>query len=283
MQKSWYRQLPLLPLGPEAIQELLEDLLGVDSSVRGLSDLIHERTAGNPFFAEEIVQTLIEAGNLEGSKGSYRPVTPIERLEIPISVESVLAARIDRLPEREKQVLQAASVIGKEFPEPILSAVLDWPSIELSAAIQALKNAEFLFEQSLYPVTEFTFKHPLTQEVALNSQLRDRRRKTHAAVAQALEDASQDKLDERAALLAHHWDEAGDEGRASTWHHRAAEVIGFHHIEEAMRHFRRAQHLVDRLRPTNETKREAALLQDIAAGASDAMKGLRNAEVTIAG
>jgi class 3 adenylate cyclase/tetratricopeptide (TPR) repeat protein len=262
MQKSWYRQLPLAPLGADAIYQLIGGLLGEDPSLAGVADAVHDRTGGNPFFAEETVRSLIEAGNLEGSRGAYRLVTPIETLQIPATVHSLLSARIDRLLERDKRVLQAASVIGHEFAEPILEAVADLPRLELSEALGVLKAAEFVYEESLYPVAEYTFKHPLTQEVALNSQLRERRRRTHAGVARALEDAGRDKLDQRAALLAHHWDEAGDERQASLWHHRAAETIGFHHLEEAMRHFRRAQHLVDRLEPTDDTRREGALLRN---------------------
>ncbi len=262
MQKSWYRQLPLAPLGGDAIRELINGLLGSDPSLSGVADAVHDRTGGNPFFAEETVRGLIEAGNLEGSRGAYRLVTPIETLEIPANVHSLLSARIDRLMERDKRVLQAASVIGHEFAEPILEAVADLPRLELSEALGVLRAAEFVYEESLYPVAEYSFKHPLTQEVALKSQLGARRRRTHAGVARALQDASPEKLEERAALLAHHWDEAGDERQASLWHHRAAEAIGFHCIEDAMRHFRRAQHLVDRLRPTEDTKREAALLRN---------------------
>jgi adenylate cyclase len=118
MQKSWYRQIPLTPLGPEAIGELLADVLGSDPSIAALTEPIHARTGGNPFFTEEVAQTLIESGHLEGERGAYRLVTPIERLEVPANVQSVLAARIDRLPEREKRLLQIASVIGKDFPEP---------------------------------------------------------------------------------------------------------------------------------------------------------------------
>ena len=124
MQKSYYRQLPLAPLGPEAIRELLEDLLGSDPSTRGLAEAIHARTGGNPFFIEEVVQTLIESGNLQGTRGSYRLVTAIDRLTVPATVQAVLAARIDRLAEREKQVLQTAAVIGKEFAEPIGSRTI---------------------------------------------------------------------------------------------------------------------------------------------------------------
>ncbi|MFT5441431.1 MAG: class 3 adenylate cyclase, partial [Myxococcota bacterium] len=204
MQKSYYRQLPLLPLGPDAVQELLTDLLGVDDSIAGLGRAIHARTAGNPFFTEEVAQALIEAGNLAGTKGNYKLVTPIERLTVPSTVQSVLAARIDRLGEREKQVLQTASVIGKEFAEPILASVAQLAHSDLEAALQKLKDGEFVYQQSLYPVSEFAFKHPLTQEVALGSQLRERRSRLHGEVAAAIREAQPDRLDEFSALLAHH-------------------------------------------------------------------------------
>ena len=258
MQKSWYRQLPLLPLGADAIRELIGSLLGQDTSLAGVADAIHARTGGNPFFAEETVRGLIEAGNLEGTRGAYRLVTPVEKLAIPATVHSLLSARIDRLVERDKHVLQAASVIGNEFAEPILEAVAELPRLDLAEALGVLRAAEFVYEESLYPVAEYAFKHPLTQEVALSSQLQDRRRRTHAAVARALEATSPDRLDERAALLAHHWDEAGEVAEAVRWHRRAAETIGFHHLEESLRHFRRLGELVDQLPPSPETLAEGA-------------------------
>jgi class 3 adenylate cyclase len=105
MQKSYYHQLPLLPLGPEAIRELLQDLLGRDSSLAILGDLIQERTSGNPFFIEEVVQSLAEAGSLKGTRGAYQLVERVQEVAVPATVQAVLAARIDRLAEREKQVL----------------------------------------------------------------------------------------------------------------------------------------------------------------------------------
>jgi class 3 adenylate cyclase/tetratricopeptide (TPR) repeat protein len=258
MQKSWYRQLPLSPLGADAIRELIGSLLGADASLKGVAETVHARTGGNPFFAEETVRSLIEAGNLAGSEGAYRLVTPIEELAIPPTVHSLLSARIDRLREREKHVLQAASVIGTEFEEPVLNVVAELPRLDLSEALGVLKAAEFVYEEALYPIAEYAFKHPLTQEVALSSQLRERRRRTHAAVARALQEANADRLDERAALLAHHWDEAGEVAEAAHWHGRAAETIGFHHLEEALRHFRRVKVLVDLLPESPETLAEAA-------------------------
>jgi adenylate cyclase len=244
MQKSWYHQLPLLPLGPEAIRELLADLLGDDPSLTGLAESIHARTAGNPFFTEEVVQSLVEGGHLAGAKGSYRLVTPVERLEVPPRVQPVLAARIDRLQEREKRVLQTAAVIGVEFPEPILAAVAELPKSELDAALRALKAAEFIYEQALYPVAEYAFKHPLTQQVALDSQLRERRRSTHRAVAHTIEALHADKLDEQAALLAHHWEEAGQGLVAARWHRRAAERVGTSDLAASFRHWHRVRELI---------------------------------------
>jgi tetratricopeptide (TPR) repeat protein len=244
MQKSWYHQLPLAPLGPEAIRELLLDLLGSDPSTAGLADSIHARTAGNPFFTEEVVRSLVESEHLEGTRGRYRLVTPIERLQVPTRVQPILAARIDRLPEREKQVLQTAAVIGKEFQLPLLAAVTDLPKPELDDALRALKGAEFIYEESLYPVAEYAFKHPLTQEVALGSQLRERRRRVHEAVALAVEAAHADKLDEQAALLAHHWEEADQGLIAAGWHRRAADWAGTSDIAAALRHWQRVRDLI---------------------------------------
>jgi adenylate cyclase len=261
MQKSWYHQLALSPLGPEAIRELLDDLLGADPSIDGLAEAIHARTGGNPFFTEEVVQTLIEAGHLEGSRGVYRLVTPVEELAVPATVQSVLSARIDRLVEREKQVLQTASVIGKEFEEPILEAVSQLNARDLQHALAELKNAEFLYEQALYPVAEYAFKHPLTQEVAYNSQLTERRRGIHAAVAGAIERADPDKIDQRAALLAHHCEQAGDALAAARWYARAAEWVRRSDPIECLRLWHKVRELIEPLSPekTRELRSESCL------------------------
>jgi class 3 adenylate cyclase len=249
MSKSYYRQIPLAPLGAEAVRALLNDMLGHDASIAGLATLIHERTGGNPFFTEEVVQSLIESGALQGTRGSYRLVTSIERLQVPPTVQALLAARIDRLGEREKHVLQAAAVIGKEFAEPILQRVLSAVGthgrapFDLTVALLTLKDAEFIVEQSLYPVAEYAFKHPLTQEVAYRSQLQERKRRTHAAVAHAIEQQDAEHLDERAALLAHHHEEAGDLAAAALWHRRAAEWVGLNDLKAALQHWQRVREL----------------------------------------
>jgi class 3 adenylate cyclase/tetratricopeptide (TPR) repeat protein len=268
MGKTWYQQLPLEPLGPDAIRELLDDLLGDDTSVEGLSARIHERTQGNPYFTEEIVRSLVESNALQGSRGAYRLTSPVESLAVPYSVHAVLSARIDRLAEREKQVLQNAAVIGKEFTEPILAAVADLPDAELASALAALCSAEFIHQQSLYPIAEYAFAHPLTQEVALGSQLQEQRRSAHAAVARALQESEPERLDENAALLAHHLEEAGEPLQAARFHARAATWAGTRDLHGTLRHWQRVRELVRTLPESDECTglRVVACLQILVVG-----------------
>ena len=247
MQRSYYQQLSLVPLGAPAIAELLDGLLGRDSSLAGLTERIRERASGNPFFIEEIVQSLVEDGFLAGSRGAYQLVKPVERIEIPANVQSILAARIDRLPERQKDVLQIAAVIGKNFSAPVLERVAKAPEEELRALLRELVAAELVYAENLYPLAEYAFKHPLTQEVAYNSQLAERRARTHAAVARAIAELHGDKLDERAALLAHHFEAAGERLEAAKWHRRAARWLRSGNLAETLTHWRRVVELLEDL------------------------------------
>jgi class 3 adenylate cyclase/tetratricopeptide (TPR) repeat protein len=252
MGKSYCQQLPLAPLGAEATSEVVADLLGGDPSTEGLAEAIHARTAGNPFFTEEVVQSLIESGQVEGARGSYRLVSEVAALEVPATVQAVVAARIDRLPERAKQVLQAAAVIGREFTEPVLEAVAELPAADLAESLRALTGAEFLYEQSLYPVAEYAFKHPLTQEVAYGSQLGEQRSRLHASVARAIERLDAEKLDERSALLAHHWEEAGEILEAARCHARAAGWVASSDPEAARSHWVQVRRLLAELENSPE-------------------------------
>jgi predicted ATPase len=175
MQRSGYQQLPLRPLGAEAAAELLRALLGPDPALTPLSGRIATHAGGNPFFVEELVQVLVEDGSLVGTPGAYRTMREVQALALPATVQAVLAARIDRLGEREKQVLQTAAVIGPEFDAALLARVAQLPEAEILAALRLLARAELLLERSLYPDVVYGFKHPLTQEVALRTQLASRR------------------------------------------------------------------------------------------------------------
>jgi class 3 adenylate cyclase/tetratricopeptide (TPR) repeat protein len=243
MRKSYYQQLPLAPLGTQAMGELLADLMGNDPSLSVLTERIAERASGNPFFAEELVQSLVEVGGIEGGRGAYRLTRAVEELELPATVQAVLSARIDRLAEREKRLLQTASVIGKEFSEAVLRRVAELPEAELQAALASLTEAEFLYEKALFPEAEYAFRHPLTQEVAYRSQLGEHRGRVHASVARALVELHAESLDEHAALISHHWENAGEALEAARWHRRAAEWAGLRNLEQAVRHWRSCREL----------------------------------------
>ena len=220
---SHYHQLALSPLGAEASRELLHDLLGSDSSLGELSARILERTGGNPFFTEEVVQALAASGSLVGARGAYRLTAPIDALALPATVQALLAARIDRLGEPAKRLLQSAAVIGKQFDEALLrevSGLVD--EHDLDAALRALQEEEFLRLVTLSPQPEYTFKHPLMGDVAYRSQLGERRARLHAAVATALEKLKADRLGEYASLIAHHWEVSGMRFEAARWKRRAA-------------------------------------------------------------
>jgi class 3 adenylate cyclase/tetratricopeptide (TPR) repeat protein len=255
LEQPYCRELPLLPLGPQAVAALLADLLGGDPSLAGLADRIRARTAGNAFFIEEMVQALVEAGSLSGAKGAYRLVRPLAELAVPPTVQAILAARIDRLPEREKEVLQTAAVIGKEFAEPVLRRVSDLPAAEVGEALQALVAAEFVYED--HPGGEYTFKHPLTHEVAYRSQLGERRARVHGAVARAIGELFPDRLGEHAALLAHHWEEASEPLEAASWTWRAAEWASGRDLAEAARQWRKVRSILTAVPETRETMKMA--------------------------
>ena len=190
---------------PEAsATELLGALLGTDASIHPLIRLLIGRTEGNPFFLEESVRALVETGTLTGDPGRYRLARPLGSIEVPATVQAVLAARIDRLPPQEKSLLQSAAVVGKDVPFAHLRAIAELPEEALRAELAHLQAAEFLYETSLFPDLEFTFKHALTHEVAYGSVLHERRRALHARIVEAIETLYSDRLGEQVERLAQH-------------------------------------------------------------------------------
>jgi hypothetical protein len=195
--KTYYLQLRIDPLAAESAEALLRALLGEDSTLAALTRMLIERTEGNPFFLEESVQTLVETRMLIGERGAYRLVRMPEAIQIPATAQAILAARIDRLPPEEKRLLQAAAVIGKDVPFPLLQAIADAPEDSLRQGLRHLQGAEFLYETSLFPDLEYTFKHALTHEVAYGSLLQERRRVLHARIVEAIEALHRERLPEQ--------------------------------------------------------------------------------------
>ena len=253
-----HRRLSLGPLDADSTEDLLGGLLGGDPSVTGLASMIESRTGGNPFFVEEVVQTLDEGGHLEGERGAYRLGAELDGFALPPTVEAGLAARIDRLPHREKTLVQAMSVIGQEIPAPLLSAVTELDEGELADAVAVLARGQWVIPHEASGRREYVFKHPLTQEVAYGSQLSHRRESAHRRVAAAIERTYPESLDERAALLAHHCEAAGERLQAAGWHARAAAWAEVGSPVDGMRHWRRVRHLTNQLEASRERDTHAA-------------------------
>src|SRR4029434_8126570 len=240
--KTYYAQLRLDPLPPVNADELLQALLGNDPSLTPLKQLLITRTESNPFFLEESIRTLVETEARVGDQGAYVLVNPFGSLQVPATVQAVLAARIDRLPAEEKRLLQTAAVIGTEVPLPLLHAIADVPEAVLQHHLTALQSAEFLYEMRLFPEHAYTFKHALTHEVAYSSLLLERRRGLHARLVEALEALAGERVAEQVERLAHHalrgevWDKAVTccQQAGARAHNRAAfrEAVAF--FEQAL-------------------------------------------------
>jgi class 3 adenylate cyclase/tetratricopeptide (TPR) repeat protein len=220
---STYTQLQIDPLPPESAEELLLALLGDNVELEPLKSLLIERTEGNPFFLEETVRTLVETHVLVGTPGAYRLAQAGPGMQVPATVQAILAARIDRLPPTEKRLLQLAAVIGKEVPFVLLQAIAELPEEVLCSGLVHLQTAGFLDETNLFPELEYAFKHTLTCEVAYGSLLESRRRVSRAAVGLALEDLYADRLEEVCELLAHHFGQSAEDEKAVDYTILAAE------------------------------------------------------------
>jgi tetratricopeptide (TPR) repeat protein len=236
--KTYYLQLRLDPLPPASADELLQALLGDDPSLAPLKHLLIARTEGNPFFLEECVRTLVETQELVGEPGAYRLARELPSIQVPATMQTVLAARIDRLPPEEKQLLHTAAVIGHEVPLALIQTVAEMPETPLRRGLTHLQAAEFLYETRLFPETEYTFKHALTQQVAYETLLQERRRALHARIVAALEALAGERVAEQVDRLAHHalrgevWGktlaycrQAGEKSLARSAHREAVEYL----------------------------------------------------------
>jgi class 3 adenylate cyclase/tetratricopeptide (TPR) repeat protein len=202
--KTYYGQLRLDPLAPENATALLESLLGGAAGLSPLKRLLLARTEGNPLFLEESVRNLVDDGGLAGERGAYRLAKAPETIQVPSTVQAMLAARIDRLPAEDKDLLQTAAVLGKDVPVAVLAAVAGRTVDALAEGLARLQAAEFLYEVTLFPDVAYTFKHALTHEVGYGSLLKERRRALHARAVAAIESLYPERLAEHIEHLAHH-------------------------------------------------------------------------------
>ncbi len=252
--KTAYSQLRLDRLPAESTAELLAALLGPDPGLAPLTRQLVRR--GNPFFLEETVRTLVETGALAGERGAYRLTRPVDSLQVPATVHAILAARIDRLPAAEKQLLQAAAAIGKNVPDALLTAIAGQAPEAVRHSLAHLQEAEFLYETQRFPDVQHSFKHALTHEVTYGSLLQDRRRDLHSRIMTAAEQLYADRLSEHVERLAHHalrgqqWESAVRYGRQA-----GVRAIDRSALAEALGHFDRARAALREL-PDNAQRTE---------------------------
>ena len=216
-----YARIHVDPLPPAIARELLATLLGAASDLFPLTRRLIERTGGNPLFLEECVRSLVETRALAGERGAYRLIAPPTTLEMPPTVQAVLAARIDRLSPADKRLLQSAAVIGEDVQVDLLAELARLTPADLRMALAHLERAELLVERWGAAASEYRFTHSLTHSVAYETLLHERRRQLHAEIVTTMERLYKDHLNDRLDRLAHHafrgevWD------KAATYLHRA--------------------------------------------------------------
>jgi DNA-binding NtrC family response regulator/tetratricopeptide (TPR) repeat protein len=253
--KTCYSQVRLDTLGVEGAGELLDALLGYDAGLAPLKELLVKR--GNPFFLEETVRMLVETNALAGERGRYRLAHPVHAIQVPPTVQAMLAARIDRLPQEDRHLLQVASVIGKDVPLALLQAVADLPEEALRRGLDHLQAAEFVYEAGLSGDQEYSFKHALTHEVTYGSLVHEDRRALHARIVQALERLHADRLDEYVDALAHHALRGEVWERAVGFLTRAAAAVSRIAYPDAAAYYEQALEALRRLPEDRERSEQA--------------------------
>ena len=264
-QKTYYAQVRLAPLGKAEADELLTFLLGTDSSLTALKTQILDKTEGTPFFMEEVVQELVEQGVLERTDVGVRPTEGAHvgaPLQIPQTVQGILAARIDRLTAEEKLLLQQLSVIGRQFPMSLITAVVPQSEDECHRALASLQSKEFLYEQPAFPEVEYIFKHALTQDVAYGTVLHEQRKSLHEQTGQAIEKLYHDTLEDRYSALAHHYARSDNHEKAIIYLGLAGQQAAQRSAnQEAITLLEQAISLVQRLSETPQKLQQELTLQ----------------------
>jgi predicted ATPase/class 3 adenylate cyclase len=260
--KSSFSQTRIEPLAPESAGELLEGLIGSGAGLGEIKHTLVHKTEGNPLFLEESVRSLIERGVLAGSTGQWRQAGPLPDDFVPPTIDALLAARIDRLPDDPKKILQCAAVIGNNVPQGLLEAVAGMARDKLTQAVRELQAAEFLYEKTLFPETEYAFKHSMTREVSLDSLLLERRKALHASAFHALETLAAGRLDEHVERLADHAERGGLWEQALDYLQRSgAKAYSLYANVEAASFFDRALKVLRQLPGSRENLEQAVDLR----------------------
>ncbi len=203
--KSYHNQLTLHRLSNRESLEMTTHILGTKEIEKVLEEVILEKTEGVPFFIEQFIKSLNDLKIIEKKENVYRLSRDIQHLTIPSTIQDVIMARVDSLPERAKEVLQTGSVIEREFSYPLINRVTGFPEKELLSHLSILKDSELLYERGIYPQSNYIFKHALTREVVYDSILAKRKTKLHEEIGNAIEELCRDTLSEYYEVLSEHY------------------------------------------------------------------------------
>ncbi len=203
--KSYHNQLTLHRLSNRESVEMVTHILGTKEIERTLEELILEKTEGVPFFIEEFIKSLKDLRIIEKRENAYCLSKDIQDLTVPSTIQDVITARVDSLPEGPKEVLQVGSVIEREFSHALIQPVTGLPEQELLSHLSVLKDSELLYERGIYPQSNYVFKHALTREVVYDSILAKRKKKLHEEIGKAIEELYKDSLSEHYEVLAEHY------------------------------------------------------------------------------
>ncbi|HKJ25989.1 MAG TPA: adenylate/guanylate cyclase domain-containing protein, partial [Myxococcota bacterium] len=245
MRSHLFERIEVGALPAAVADALLRELLGDDPSLAGVARRIRDTAGGNPLFLEEVVRSLVESGDLVGERGAYRATREVDEIEVPGTVQSVLAERLDRLPEAERATLEAAAIVGPRVPAALLGRVLGRPAPELAERLGRLCALDLLRREPSGDDV-YGFCHPLVQDVAYRSQLAEHRAPIHARLARILSEPVEGQS-EPAALVALHWERAGELENAARANARAAEGTGSLDPVETFRLWSRTRELAARL------------------------------------
>ncbi len=223
---------------------MLDELMGKSEQLEPLKRLIIRRSGGNPLFMEELLGALLDEGTLEKARDGLRLKATVDESMLPAEVQAVVAARLDRLAEADKRLLQIASVIGKRFREDLLLALADMEPDVFQVALQRLLDTGWVYKSRTEVEVEYAFHQSLVRDVAYHSQLAENRSRIHRAIAEHLSRDSASMEGAQMGLTAHHFAEAGDLLIAASWEARAAEWYGQRNIEVALRHWQRLMAIV---------------------------------------
>jgi len=245
--KSYYSRVGVEQLNTQASAELVQAILADGIVVSELRELILSKAGGNPLFVEELTHSLLENGSIHRKDSQYILAKKASEIDVPESIQGIVAARMDRLEENLKRIMQVASVIGREFAFRILQTIMGMRK-ELKSHLLNLQGLEFIYEKSLFPELEYIFKHALTQEVAYNSLLQKRRQEIHARIGQAIESLYAERLEEFYEALAFHYARSDNKVKAIEYLDLAGlKAVELCAAEEALAYFEEAIKLLDEL------------------------------------